>query len=87
MLNSITDYYKKSKTSRGSALYTDEKGISIKGLEEIFNHNVSDISILSDEIQEINKDKIKWRKVRPIPQSSECFENVWKSFRENKNIN
>ena len=27
-----------------------------------------------------------WRKVRPIPEDDDFFENVWRSYRENGNI-
>lgn len=27
-----------------------------------------------------------WRPVRPIPEDDDFFENVWRSYRENRNI-
>ena len=30
--------------------------------------------------------EISWRPVRPIPEDDDFFENVWRSYRENGNI-
>lgn len=75
--------------TRGSALYCDNCGILREGLDELFrfkpysgnaNKTVQHISLSEDGLQVI------WRAVRPIPNSDDFFESVWKRYRENGNI-
>ena len=44
-----------------------------------------------DYIQEMTyrsgKCSFNWRKVRPLPEENDFFENVWRGYRENKNVN
>ena len=58
-------------------------------LPDAFTFKVDDGS-RADEVQEgIYKDgecTYSRRKVRPIPEDDDFFENVWRSYRENKNI-
>ena len=74
--------------SRGSAIYTDENGALRNGLDEIFRFSSNEIA--ADRIQQIKyadgKFSTLWRSVRPIPDDGDFFENVWRSYRENKNI-
>ncbi len=89
-LNAMLDYFNKVKLSRGSALYTDNSGELRKGLEEIFRCKTDTVGAANDLVQEISKSfdgwVTNWRKVREIPNDKECFENIWRKFRENKNI-
>ena len=90
MLSAMIDYYENIGLSRGSSLYTDKNGYLPKGLEEIFRFSISESSVSVDKIQEMQYNKknwnIKWRNVRPVPDEDDCFEIVWKNYRENKNI-
>ncbi len=78
VLHSILDYSKKTDKNRGSAIYINNTDVA---------DNESD---MRDMIQEIKyscgRYTINWRKCRPIPENNDFFENVWKSYRENKNI-
>ena len=74
--------------SRGSAIYTDENGKLRKGLDELFRFSSKENN--ADKIQQIKfingSFEILWRDVRPLPDDNDFFENVWRSYRENKNI-
>lgn len=89
-LAAMADYIENGGKSRGSALYTDDQGsLAYSGLPEIFRFTLDDGS-RSDLIQETwyrdGMCTFTWRKVRPIPQNEDFFENVWRSYRENGNI-
>lgn len=89
-LSAMVDYVQKGGNSRGSALYTDKYGhLPYSSLPEIFRFTLDDGS-LGTQVQESDyKDSgcsFNWRDVRPIPQDDDFFENVWRSYRENKNI-
>ncbi len=75
-------------TSRGSAIYTDPNGTLRPGLDGLFRFSANEVD--ADRIQQIKytdgKFSILWRSVRPIPDDGDFFENVWRSYRENKNI-
>lgn len=86
----MLNYIDEGGKSRGSALYTDKNGIKpYSSLPDIFTFTL-DGGEKDDLIQEMkyenNKCAFNWRKVRPIPQRDDFFENVWKGYRENKNI-
>ena len=74
--------------SRGSAIYTDENGKLRQGLDELFRFSSKENN--ADKIQQIKfingSFEILWRDVRPLPDDNDFFENVWRSYRENKNI-
>ena len=89
-LSAMLNYNKESGLSRGSALYTNLKGIHPHDqLPEAFTYLVDDGS-RKDLVQEMKYEKgncsFAWRKVRPIPENDDFFENVWKQYRNNKNI-
>lgn len=89
-LSAMVNYNKESGLSRGSALYTNLNGIHPHDkLPEAFTYLVDDGS-RKDLVQEMsyanNECIFNWRKVRPIPENDDFFENVWKSYRDNKNI-
>ena len=89
-LSAMVNYNEESGLSRGSALYTNLKGIHPHAqLPEAFTYLVDDGS-RKDLVQEMKLEEGKctfnWRKVRPIPENDDFFENVWKAYRNNKNI-
>lgn len=89
-LSAMVNYNNESGLSRGSALYTNLKGIHPHAkLPEAFTYLVDDGS-RKDLVQEMtyanNECAFNWRKVRPIPENDDFFENVWKQYRNNKNV-
>lgn len=89
-LSAMLDYIAQGGKSRGSALYTDPSGSKpYESLPDLFTFTVDDGS-RADLVQEVAwKDgqcSFHWRKVRPIPEDDDFFENVWRSYRENGNI-
>ena len=89
-LTAMIDYAKTVGLSRGSALYSDEKGKVAPGLEEIFRFSADVEGKTAEKIQEVSfKDhgfKTLWRARRPMPQNDDFFENVWRGYRQNQNI-
>ena len=87
---SMLDYAEKGGQSRGSALYHDDKGSRPYDLlPETFTFQVDD-GRLDSMIQEMSyrngKCSFHWRKVRPIPEEDDFFENVWREFRKDGNV-
>ena len=86
-LQAMKDYMDYGGKSRGSALYTDIP-------EEKIDFSTFCGFICEEEkdplIQEIALEGAKtvccWRPVRPIPKDDDFFENVWRGYRENKNV-
>ncbi len=89
VLSAMIDFSENVNCSRGSAVYSDVNGNTIEGFDEIRYKAYKDKAKF-DEIQEIETSdgvsKIYWRPVRQIPDEDEVFENIWRSYRENKNI-
>ncbi len=89
VLTAMYDYDAECGSSRGSAMICSEYGYLKSGLDEMFRFKMSD-NISADKIQEIycksGKFIPSWRHVRQIPREDSFFENVWKGYRENKNI-
>ena len=89
VLTAMIDYSETVGDTRGSSLYFDENGSLRKGLEEIFRFT-DEKSDTCSKIQEtyLNESgfNCRWRAVRPIPQNDDFFENIWRQYRENKNI-
>ncbi len=77
VLISIEDYWQKTVFTRGSAVYINA---------DIMKAPVNP----KDEIQSVfcknGEFTVMWRPVRPIPENDGFFENVWRTYRENKNI-
>ena len=75
--------------SRGSAIYTSENGTAPEKMEDVFRFELDDGS-LNDQIFTITYtgDDFDFasRPVRPLPEGGGFFENVWREYRENKNI-
>ncbi|QSX09652.1 FAD-binding protein [Alkalibacter rhizosphaerae] len=89
-MSAMVDYMKDGGQSRGSALYSTDYGIlPDKKLPEQFRFLLEDGSF-ADRIQEVVlKDgnvECSWRPVRPIPTRDDFFENVWRGYRENGNV-
>ena len=89
-LESMVNYTTDGGRSRGSALYTDEGGTKpYPTLPDTFTFTL-DSGEKDEYIQEMTytggKCSFSWRKVRPIPQDDDFFENVWRSYRENRNV-
>lgn len=89
VLTAILDFSKQVGKTRGSALYYDKNGDLREGLNEIFRFRLESGETF-DKIQEVYLENGEcstvWRNVRPIPIGGDFFENVWRQFRENKNI-
>ena len=77
VLISIEDYWNETAFARGSAVY-----VNTKEKKEAVNP--------ADKIQSVcyknGEFSVWWRNVRPIPENDGFFENVWRTYRENKNI-
>ncbi len=89
VLTAMIDYAKTVGDTRGSALCSDETGRLRDGLPELFRFNEED----GDSRQKVQvtawngEDFVcSWRPVRPIPADEDFFENIWRTYRENKNI-
>ena len=89
VLTAMINYAETADGTRGSSLYYGKSGRLRDGLEEIFRF-VPEKGNTRGKIQEtvLNNSEFvcRWRNVRPIPDSDDFFENVWKSYRENENI-
>jgi succinate dehydrogenase/fumarate reductase flavoprotein subunit len=89
-LSAMKDYIQEGGKSRGSALYTDSTGQKPDDrLTEEFSFCLDDGS-RGDMVQEAvygeTGVKFNWRKIRPIPTEDDFFENVWRGYRQNKNV-
>ncbi|HEY5583881.1 MAG TPA: FAD-binding protein [Ruminiclostridium sp.] len=89
-LSAMADYVENGGKSRGSALYSDRNGNrQYEILPEIFSFTLDD-DTRSDLVQEVEfadgRCSFNWRKVRQIPKEDDFFENIWRNYRENKNI-
>ena len=89
-LESMLDYITEGGKSRGSALYTDAEGAKpYPTLPDTFTFTL-DSGEKDEYIQEMSYSdgecSFSWRKVRPIPADDDFFENVWRGYRENRNV-
>lgn len=81
--------YSKAAATRGSSLYFNENGELPRGLEEIFRfseENGETFKKVQETVFFENEFLCSWRGVRPIPKNNDFFENVWREYRNNKNI-
>lgn len=90
VLSAMKNYIENGGKSRGSALYDDPSCIKPHdALDERFRFKL-DGGEKANVIQEVRyKDgrcDFDWRQIRPIPDEDDFFENVWKSYRETKNV-
>ena len=76
--------------SRGSALYTDPEGQKpYDFLPEAFTFTLDDGSragLVQVAQRAPEGVRLQWRAVRPIPADDDFFENVWRAYRENGNV-
>lgn len=89
-LCAMADYAANGGKSRGSALYSDMNGkCPYENLPDVFRFTLDDGS-KKDLVQEARysdgKCSFSWRKVRPIPEEDDFFENIWRSYRINGNV-
>lgn len=89
-MTAMIDYAAAGGKSRGSALYTDSAGTKpYAQLPDVFTFTVDD-GALDEEIQTVHYAAgvctTAWRKRRPIPESDDFFEVVWKNYRETGNV-
>ena len=76
VLVAIKEYFENALCDRGSAVYiSDQK----HGTDRLTN-KIQNICYKNGEFSS------SFREVRPIPENDGFFENVWKDYRENKNI-
>ncbi len=89
VLTALADYSDTVGKTRGSSLIYDKNGELREGLDEIFRLSANGTPYF-DKIQEtVKKDgkiSVTWRDVRPLPKNDDFFENIWRGYRENKNI-
>ena len=89
-LRAMLDYAQSGGKSRGSALYTDAAGEKpCAYLPDAFTFALEDGG-RGRLVQEVawhgGACRFTWRPVRPIPEEDDFFENVWRAYRENGNI-
>ncbi len=89
LLTAILDFSKKTGSSRGSALYYNKNGVLRSGLDELFRFLPDDgctRGLIQEVFLEDGAFKTRWRDVRPFPEGGDFFENVWRQYRENRNV-
>ena len=89
VLTAMINYSETVGDTRGSSLYFDKNGQLQAGLEEIFRfteENGNTRNKVQETVLTENGFESHWRDVRPIPQNNDFFENVWRQYRENKNV-
>ena len=87
-MTAMTEYGKMGGKSRGSAIYSSSEGDVPYKMEEMFRFQL-DTGDFDTSVLEINYAKdlsVNVRPVRPLPEGGGFFENVWREYRENKNI-
>lgn len=89
-LAAMVDYVKHGGKSRGSALYTDPSGRKPDSrLPGEFAFSLDDGSraeLIQEAAYRGGTVEFRWRNIRPIPQDDGFFENVWRGYRENRNV-
>jgi succinate dehydrogenase/fumarate reductase flavoprotein subunit len=90
-LQAYLDYCSSDHRSRGSALYSDPKGsLPHPALPESFRFSLEDEdpsrNLIQETVYENGECRFFWRPPHPVPEEDDFFENVWRSYRENRNI-
>lgn len=89
VLTAMLDYAEHGGKSRGSSLYSAAEGDCPAGFDESFRFRLDDGG-LDAQVQLVSFDggntAACWRAVRPLPEGGGFFENVWREYRENRNI-
>ncbi len=89
VLTAMIDYADTVGKTRGSSLCYDESGNLRDGLDEIFRfseENGTTHAMVQETVLTEGGFRSSWRAARPIPENEDFFENVWRQYRENKNI-
>ncbi len=89
-LTAMVSYSQQYNLSRGSALYTDLAGSKpYASLPDTFTccleENPGD-GMIQEIAYSPETISVHWRRPRPLPDKDDFFENVWKTYRENRNI-
>lgn len=84
-------YVSNGGKSRGSAIYTSANGDAPENMEEVFRFELDDGSFNNTifELTLLDGGRCtlgESRPVRPLPEGGGFFENVWRDYRETKNI-
>ncbi|MBQ7906365.1 MAG: FAD-binding protein [Clostridia bacterium] len=86
---SMVTYTRAGGKSRGSAMYTSQNGTAPAKMGDSFRFELDD-GALNDVVFEITYSNGSMgggaRPVRPLPEGGGFFENVWRDYRETKNI-
>ena len=87
-MSAMREYVKMGGKSRGSAIYTSAEGEAPAKMEDVFRFvlDSGDFDTTVLEINYANDLSAATRPVRPLPEGGGFFENVWREYRENKNI-
>ena len=88
-LSAMVDYATHGGKSRGSALYTDKTGRKpYQTLPDTLTFSLEEDGEvpMQEVILEDGICRTSWRMPHPIPELDDFFENVWRAFRENGNI-
>ena len=89
-LESMMNYVNENGKSRGSALYTDYLGFKpYESLPDTFTYSLDDGSkdnLIQEMSYQNEKCSFSWRPVRPLINNDDFFENVWRQYRENGNV-
>jgi succinate dehydrogenase/fumarate reductase flavoprotein subunit len=85
-LSAMADHIGRNGGSRGGALYYDPAGEKpLESLPERFRHVIEEGPPPIQEILYLNGAvSVSCRAPRPIPQTDEAFEKVWKDYREGR---
>jgi succinate dehydrogenase/fumarate reductase flavoprotein subunit len=85
-LSAMADHIGRNAGSRGGALYYDPAGEKpLASLPERFRYAIKEGTPLIQEILYRNGVvSVSCREPRPIPETDEAFEKVWKDYRENR---
>lgn len=76
VLTALKNYFDAASCDRGSAIYISDKKDGINR----FTDKIQNITYINGEFS------VTFRAPRPIPEDDVFFENVWRGYRENKNI-
>jgi hypothetical protein len=84
----MADHIRQKGKSRGGALYYDPAGEKpLESLPEQFRHVSENGKPLIQEIFYSGGNvTVSYREPRPIPETGEAFEKVWKDYRDTLNV-
>ena len=87
-MTAMNEYVKMGGKSRGSAIYSSNSGTAPEKMEDVFRFELDsgEFDTLVQNIDYTDGCKATMRPVRPLFEGGGFFENVWRDYRENKNI-